>query len=460
MIANYIRVSTAEQMKEGYSIGEQQERLRAYCFAMGWKDIKVYIDGGYSGGNMNRPALQDLIKDVKAGKISRVVVFKLDRLSRSQKDTLELIEDVFTANDVDFVSMSENFQTSTPFGRASIGILAVFAQLEREQIKERVTIGREARAKEGKWHGGNSTPVGYDYVNGGLVVNDFEAMQIRDIYKLYLSGKTYTEIANELNDKGLTHKHGRWLPQRVRRVLTNPVYIGVVTFGGQTSTGIHEAIIDRKTFERVAAIIKKPTGKPYKRRPISEAYLLGKLYCEKCGARYTHIRLTSGHKPDGKKLSYYCCSNRLHKNVVRCDNKNHRCDSFDEVVLDELRGLRFADVLKYRKQTEPDNVAVIESKLDKINKQRSRLFDLFSVGSFDVDELSAKIAELDAAKRTLEEQISESRQRPVKDIKAIISNVGDIIDNGTPEQIRLLIDSLITRIDINGEDITIYWNFD
>ena len=457
MVAIYCRVSTAEQMNEGYSIGEQQERLRAYCHAMGWKDIKVYTDGGYSGGNMNRPALQDMIKDVKAGKITRVVVFKLDRLSRSQKDTLELIEDVFMANGVDFVSMSENFQTSTPFGRASIGLLACFAQLEREQIKERVTIGREARAKEGKWHGGNSTPVGYDYINGGLVVNDFEAMQIRKIYELYLSGKTYTEIANELNDKGLTHKHGRWLLQRVRRVLTNPVYIGVVTFGGKTSDGVHEAIIDKKTFERVAALIKKPTRKPYKRRPISEAYLLGKLYCEKCGARYTHQRSISGHKKDGKKLSYYICTNRMKS---RCNNTVHRCDAFDSVVFEELRGLHFADVLEYRKQTEPDNAAAIEKQLDKLNKQRSRLFDLFSVGSFDVDELSAKIAGLDHTKRALEEQISESRQRPVKDIKAIISNVGDIIDNGTPEQIRTVIDSLIQRIDIDGDDITIYWDFD
>ena len=149
----YVRVSTQEQARDGYSIDEQIERLKDYAKAMGWIVVKIYTDGGYSGSNIDRPALQSMIKDVLAGKGDSVVVYKLDRLSRSQKDTLELIEDYFLANKVDFVSMTENFDTATPFGRAIIGILSVFAQLEREQIKERMSMGREGRAKEGKFHG-------------------------------------------------------------------------------------------------------------------------------------------------------------------------------------------------------------------------------------------------------------------------------------------------------------------
>ena len=126
----------------------------------------------------------------------KVVVYKLDRLSRSQRDTLTLLEEIFNANSVDFVSMSENFDTSTPFGRATIGILAVFAQLEREQIKERMSMGRDARAKSGGWMGSYHIPIGYDYLDGKLQINPYEAMQIRGslvqphpdpLRKLYLS---------------------------------------------------------------------------------------------------------------------------------------------------------------------------------------------------------------------------------------------------------------------------------
>ena len=137
--AIYIRVSTLEQAQEGYSIGAQKERLLAYCKAHGWGVADFYIDGGYSGSNLNRPGIQKLIAEVAS--FDLVLVLKLDRLSRSQRDTLHLIEDIFLPNNVDFISMSESFDTSTPFGRAMIGILSVFAQLEREQIKERLSWG-------------------------------------------------------------------------------------------------------------------------------------------------------------------------------------------------------------------------------------------------------------------------------------------------------------------------------
>ena len=175
MIALYSRVSTAEQAEHGYSLEEQSDRMKKYCDAMGWKGYKSYTDGGFSGANTDRPALQNLIRDVKNGKVEKVLVYKLDRLSRSQKDTLMLIEDVFLANNCDFVSMSENFDTGTAYGRAMIGLLSCFSQLERENIKERMSMGRSARAKTGRFMGSNFVPVGYDRKDGKLVVNEIQA---------------------------------------------------------------------------------------------------------------------------------------------------------------------------------------------------------------------------------------------------------------------------------------------
>ena len=143
----YIRVSTREQSEEGYSIGEQQDKLIKYCEAMGWEVVKIYIDPGYTGSNIERPGLQSMIHDIEAGGIDKVVVYKLDRLSRSQFDTLYLINKVFLANNCDFTSSTESFDTSTPFGRAMLGILAVFAELEREKIRERMADGKLGKSK-------------------------------------------------------------------------------------------------------------------------------------------------------------------------------------------------------------------------------------------------------------------------------------------------------------------------
>lgn len=143
MVDLYIRVSTTEQAMEGYSVGEQENRLRRFCEALGYQIHKVIIDPGYSGASLNRPGIKEVIHDVQDHLVNKVIVWKLDRLSRSQKDMLIMLEDIFLANNCDFVSMLESFDTSTAFGRAIVGILAAFAQLERENIKERTTTGRK-----------------------------------------------------------------------------------------------------------------------------------------------------------------------------------------------------------------------------------------------------------------------------------------------------------------------------
>lgn len=170
--------------------------MEKYAEAHDWIVSKWYNDPGFSDGTLERPALKELIRDVKCRKLDKILVYKLDRLSRSQKDTLYLIEDIFLKNDIDFISMTENFDTGTPLGRAMIGILSVFAQLEREQIKERMQIGLDARAREGYFHGGGYSPIGYDYKDGKLVINEYEAMQIKKIYDYAYQECLFTQSIN------------------------------------------------------------------------------------------------------------------------------------------------------------------------------------------------------------------------------------------------------------------------
>ena len=211
-VALYIRVSTDAQFEEGYSVDAQKEMLSAYCISKGWKTYEFYIDGGFTGSNIERPAMQRMIDDVKQGKIAAVVVYKLDRLSRSQKDTLYLIEDVFNPAGAAFTSLNENLDTATPMGRAMLGIMSAFAQLERETIRERTRMGMKERVKEGLWMGGGRTPFGYDYDrNLGVLKPNADAETVRRIYALYLAGYSAARIADMV---GMKHD------KQVRDILT------------------------------------------------------------------------------------------------------------------------------------------------------------------------------------------------------------------------------------------------
>lgn len=148
--AIYVRVSTDAQAEEGYSVEAQKEQLAAYCISKGIKNYEFYIDGGWSGSSINRPEIRRLIRDAKAHKLSHCIVYKLDRLSRSQKDTLYLIEDVFIPNDVSFVSLNETIDTASPTGKMMIGILSAFAQLERENIRLRTRMGMNVPSRKRK----------------------------------------------------------------------------------------------------------------------------------------------------------------------------------------------------------------------------------------------------------------------------------------------------------------------
>lgn len=465
-VALYPRVSTQEQAREGYSIDEQIERLKAFCAAMGWKNYKLYIDAGYSGGNTDRPALQEMIQDIKKGKIEKVVVYKLDRLSRSQKDTMNLIEDTFLSNGVDFVSISENFDTSSAFGRAMVGILAVFAQLEREQIKERLIMGREARAKEGKWLGVGNVPIGYEYIDGELIINDYEAMQIKELFQLYLSGLSPRKIALKFGEKGYKSRYGAWYEKRIVTTLQNNIYAGFVTFNKKSYKGNHEAIIDADTFEKVQHEIEA------RRRSVVPAarkstLLSGLLFCKRCGARY-------GIYQSGK-YKYYACYSRRKRDAAmiidpNCKNKTYNMNKLDEAILNEIKKLEADPDYFYQiksdqqKETEAaEKIRIINAELEKIDIQISRFLDLYGLGTFSAEQLQGKIEPLKEQKNRLTAEAGTlAKHQPeltIPEAAALISSFSEIVDRGNYDEIRAIIEALIEKIEIDGDEINIFWKF-
>ena len=461
----YIRVSTQEQVTEGYSIAAQKERLINYCKAKDWSIVNIYIDGGFSGSNIERPAMQKLISEID--KIDIVLVYKLDRLSRSQKDTLYLIEDVFLKNNVDFVSMNESFDTSTPFGRAMIGILSVFAQLERETIKERSLMGRMERAKEGYFHGGGFAPVGYDYVGRDLIINEYEAMQVRTVYDMYLKGYGVDRITSIMHDS-YTTRHGSWGSHTaVTSVLDTPVYAGIITFGGQQYKGKHDPIISPDLFEKVQALRKARYIK--KERVFMYKSLLGGfLFCGYCGARYAS-------KDNRNQLKYYACYSRAKtkKYLIKdpnCKNKNWRREQLDVLVEEQVYRLAidkkyFDEILKENLIVKKDTTAndIITKRIGEIEKQINKFMDLYQLDSIPADELGKRIQKLCEEKKNLKSQIQPTKETaPPVDIQNVIeqlANLDVIWKYADMEEKRNILKGLINKIMIYDERIEIEWSF-
>ena len=471
----YVRVSTQEQANEGYSIGEQTERLQKYCEIMGWIVVKVYTDAGHSGATIDRPALKEMLRNVKAGKADAVLVYKLDRLSRSQKDTLTLIEDSFLANNTDFISVSENFDTSTPLGRAMIGILAVFAQLEREQIKERMIMGKDARAKQGKFHGSKYVPIGYDYIDGELVTNEFEKIQIKQIFEMYASGKSPNTIAKTLKDAGYTHKHGKWKRLAVSEILSKKTYLGYVAHKGEWHKGTHEAFIDEELFNKVQSIKEKKGieyGKHNRRAGRANSYLGGYLECKCCHAKYSRVTKYNMVQNEKRQYTYYMCNSRSRNSATlikdrNCKNQTWKMDNLDSLVFSEIKKLALdPNYMSDIKEQSIDNeqIGIIETEISKIDDQISKLMDLYSIGTLPIDVLQDKVNNLNDQKSRLENELDNINAENKfalshEETLEIVQSFNDVLKKGDFHEIRAVIGTLIEKIEIDGYDITIHWNF-
>ena len=458
----YPRVSGHEQ-EDNYSIPEQIDRMKKYCEARDWMVYKIYTDSVYSGSNMERPGLQDMIKDCEKGKLDMVLVYKLDRLSRSQKDTLFLIEDVFEKNGVGFTSMTENFDTSTPHGKFIIGILSVFAQLEREKIRERTMIGKDSRAKDGKWHGGRWIPIGYDY-DGLLMPNEYEAMQVREIADLFLKGTPIRTIERIVTEKGYRHKHGEWEAKTIRRVLQNPVNVGMIKNRDKWYEGIHEPIIDRKTFDAIQKLMEERREQYGTTRP-HQSLLGGILYCKNCGGRYA--------RQDYNGVYYYICYSRSKKmkKMIKdpnCKNKNYRIEELESAILNEIKQLvidpnRIEEVRENRPVTDAtEKIKAITSEIAKIDTQISKMMDLYALGTIDLDVISDKVSNLNKTKTTLQKEL-DSLKVPVSEsvmTEEQIRTIAALMKDDLPlEDKRSIVQSLIYYIEIDEEKIIIHWKF-
>ena len=420
--------------------------MLSYAKSKDYTEFEYYIDGGYSGKDLNRPAIQKLIEDCKNHKIDAVFVFKLDRISRSQRDTLYLIEEVFNKYNVSFISMRENFDTSTPFGKAMIGVLSVFAQLERETILERTRIGLKKRAEAGLWRGGGKIPFPYRYDrNTGTLIPIPEQVELlHKMISLYISGKSFNVIGKIVGmDESM-----------VETRILSITNTGKVPYKDEVYDGQHEAVVSDELYEEILRVNKVRSREKYERH-----YLLsGKVFCGHCGAKYRYQKW-------GKRLIMYCYSQQKSKpryiKDPNCNNKRWDTFEVEDAVLEELFKMSL-DLDLFKKTF---NIATVNVKneyrgrLEEITKQINNLLNNIASG-IAVEETNKKINELEKEKETIEEKLIES-DKCEKDNKVSLNMIKNLkatwFDMDFDEQ-RRIIEHLIDKVIVNDNEINIYYN--
>jgi len=317
--AIYTRKSSEEGLDmEFNSLDAQREACEAYVASQkpeGWVALRDrYDDGGFSGGTLERPGLKQLLSDVEARLVDVIVVYKIDRLSRSLMDFAKLVE-VFDRNNVTFVSVTQSFNTTTSMGRLTLNILLSFAQFEREVIGERIRDKFAASRKRGMWMGG-FVPMGYDVKDRKLVINEPEAKTVQMIFERFAALGSASMLARAVQSEGIINKRGKRIDKGfIYKLINNRVYLGEAVHKGTSYPGEHEAIVSKDLWDSVHAILQvSPRERRATNRNTSEALLKGLIFTS------TGAAMTPTYTRKGDKLYHYYTSMDLMRNRIIAEN--------------------------------------------------------------------------------------------------------------------------------------------
>ena len=396
--AIYTRKSTEQGLEQEYNTldaqrdaGENFIRSQAH---EGWQMVPDrYDDGGFTGGNMERPALQQLMADIQAGKIDCVVVYKVDRLSRSLLDFARMME-TFERYHVSFVSVTQHFNTSTSMGRLILNVLLSFAQFEREMISERTRDKVAAARRKGKWIGG--VPIlGYTVEKSKLVVDEAEAVRVREIFELYLETQSLMAVVKELNARGWPTKS--WLTKqgarrggtpfnknRLYHLLSNVAYVGKVGYRDEVHPGEHTAIVSEEVFLQVQAVLKRDlkTGASLTRNKHG-ALLKGLIRCGSCDCAMLHSYTAKGNR----RWRYYICRKAQQHGWTSCPAPSLQAPEIERFVAEQIKGIAAspemlaATLVQVRQQLAADpREGVTEEEVAAALTEFNRLWDALTSG--------------------------------------------------------------------------------
>jgi site-specific DNA recombinase len=384
----YTRKSTEDGLDQEFnSLDAQRESVEAYIQshqAEGWVALPDrYDDGGFTGANTDRPAFKRLLQDIEAGKVDVVGVYKMDRLSRSLLDFLQVMEH-FRKHGVTFVAVTQRIDTSGSMGEFVSNLFAALGQLERRMISERTSDKMRAARRKGLWMGGFA-PLGYDAVDGRLVVNEGEAEQVRTIFRVFAETGSVVQTLERLDELGLLMKplpgkNGRALPERsftttsLRRILANVTYRGKTAPGGMLHDGAHESIIDEVTWDTVQGLVAGRRQEQTRRRSKSEALLQGLVRCGACGSAMT-ARYSS---KKGRKYWYYSCLKLIKGGAAACPGSHVPARVLEAKVVEQIRAIGrdpqlLDEVVRQMERELAEKRPELEGNLREVQQERERL---------------------------------------------------------------------------------------
>lgn len=408
-VAIYCRVSTMEQVNEGYSIREQERKLKAFCDVNDWNKYEVFIDAGISGGSMDRPALNKMMDNIS--KFDLVLVYKLDRLTRSVRDLLDMLE-VFEQNNVSFRSATEVYDTTNAMGRLFVTLVGAMAEWERATIRERMMMGRRAAFDAGNFV--TNPPFYYDKVNNKLVPNEYVKV-FNQLVALVKKGYSTREIATKMNNsKAKTPKITKWNKTTVSRALRNPVARGHTKFGDMFWKDTHEPIITEQEYKEVEDMLHKRTIVSTQKHI---ALFRGKLECPNCGRKLHLSAQTNRQNNKPYEVRRYNCS--------KCtrDPKVQNI-SFNEVEMEKefVKYMNNLDLSNFEDTSNKEKEITID--IDKVMKRRARFQEAWADGMITDEEFKQRTKETDQLIQEYEQQ-----QEMIDTDKAITADEIKVIKN-------------------------------
>ena len=439
-VVAYLRVSTDAQT-EKYGLDLQKSAIVQKANTDNVCIAEWYVDGGYSGSTLERPDMQRLITDVKADKISKIYVFKLDRLSRDTIDTLTLLNRVFPQHNAKVVSVNENIGTETPDDRFMLGIHAEFAEHERAVFFQRTRAGRAERAKKGLWVGGATVPYGYYYDrnDGTLHPVPEQAEKVRKVFDMYISGESCAKICAKL---GLSTE------RLVRNIVARRAYTGKVKHLAEYYDGLHEPLISEETFEKAQQEIARRTRRGF----VSDGNLLtGICYCGKCGSRMRYQSWVAGNH---KLVCYakYQSSKPCLKRAPHCDEVVW-ASLVEQEVERAFKEFAVAAIDSYKKESDESFL------LAEIKRAKKKLQNLYSLyGDAPNDSLLEVIERETRRIKMLQGELEVERTRARKPNKRReLSYVSDVWDELTVQEKNHALKMCVDKVVITDDDVNIYF---
>lgn len=440
----YMRVSTEKQAEEGNGLDSQKRDILAWAGKNEYVIKEWYIDDGYTGSNMNRPALQRLIADCYAKKVKTIVAFKLDRISRDMVDGLYIIEKIFIPNGAEFKCVHDSVSYNSPMEQAYTQMMAVFAQLDKNTMMLRMRGGMLERVKQGYWMGGGNLPKCYSYnkETGILEIIPEEAQKANAALDMYISGAT---------DREIQETFGYSTESLVPKILTSVVNIGMIPYKGKVYQGLHMPVFTKEKFELGLRVRESRKAKRYVK---TEQLLTGLIYCGDCGCAMRYQKWNKGN------YKIHCCSRN--KSLYYLPNYNRDCknelywaDDIDKQVENEIK--------KISLNFKPEDVCSKDSKLLALNKQldsvKSKLKRLYGIYADGNDTVVEMISELEGKSKDLKGKIAIEESKENKEEQQLqyekVKKIADVWDRIDKKGKNQLLKSIIDKIIIVNGDIEI-----